>query len=117
MRPQRENDRFGALLYITEINGIDPDDTAERPAFDALTATYPTKQLLLSKKNPQNGLLRTMDLLCPIGLGQRALIVAPPHSGKTELMQSIASAIRAQHPRMPLMTLLLGGSGEKHADV
>ena len=108
VRPQRENDRFGALLYITEINGIDPDDTAERPAFDALTATYPTKQLLLSKKNPQNGLLRTMDLLCPIGLGQRALIVAPPHSGKTELMQSIASAIRAQHPRMPLMTLLLG---------
>lgn len=108
VRPQRENDRFGALLYITEINGIDPDDTAERPAFDALTATYPTKQLLLSKKNPQNGLLRTIDLLCPIGLGQRALIVAPPHSGKTELMQSIASAIRAQHPRMPLMTLLLG---------
>lgn len=108
VRPQRENDRYGALLYITEINGINPDDTAERPAFDTLTATHPTKQLPLSKKNPQNGLLRTIDLLCPVGLGQRALIVAPPHSGKTELVQSIAASIRAQHPRMPLMTLLLG---------
>ncbi len=108
VRAQRENDRYGALLYITEINGINPDDTTERPNFDSLTATYPTKQLMLSKKNTQNKLLRTIDLLCPIALGQRALIIAPPHSGKTELLQAIAAAIRAQHPRSPMMTLLLG---------
>lgn len=112
VRPQRENDRYAALLYITEINGIDPDDLPERAAFEALTAAYPTKQLTLAKKAPQNKLLRALDLLCPIGLGQRAMIVAPPHSGKTELLSDIAAAIHAQHPRMPMITLLLGDRPE-----
>lgn len=112
VRPQRENDRYAALLYITEINGIDPDDLPERAAFDALTAAYPTKQLMLAKKAPQKHLLRAVDLLCPMGLGQRALIVAPPHSGKTELLSDIAAAIHSQHPRMPMITLLLGDRPE-----
>ena len=108
-RPKRMGDRYNALMYIESVNGENPEIARVRRPFDSLTPIHPNRRLTLEGEGePGDPSMRLMDFIAPIGLGQRALIVAPPHSGKTELMQSIASAIRAQHPRMPLMTLLLG---------
>ena len=108
VRPRRENETHGMLLYVTDVNGIDAQDVKPPVAFDTLTAIYPTKQILLSQKAPDNRLLRMIDLLCPIGFGQRSLILSPPRSGKTALLTAIARSIHAQYPKAQLLSLLLG---------
>ena len=108
VRPRRENETHGMLLYVTEVNGIDSQDVKPPVAFDTLTAIYPTRQILLSQKAPDNRMLRVIDLICPIGFGQRALILAPPRSGKTALLTAIACSIHAQYPKARLLSLLLG---------
>ena len=108
VRPRRENETHAMLLYVTDVNGVDAEDIKEPVVFDTLTAVYPTKQILLSKKAPDNKILRTIDLLCPIGFGQRALITAPSRSGKTALITAIAESIHAQYPQAELLCLMLG---------
>lgn len=108
VRPRRENETHGMLLYVTEVNDIDSQDIKEPIVFDTLTPIYPTKQIQLSLKAPENTLLRVIDLICPIGFGQRALILAPPRSGKTALLTAIARSIHAQYPEAQLISLLLG---------
>ena len=108
VRPRRENETHAMLLYVTDINGVDAEDIKEPVVFDTLTAVYPTKQILLSKKAPDNKVLRTIDLLCPIGFGQRALITAPSRSGKTALITAIADSIHGQYPDAELLCLMLG---------
>ncbi len=108
VRPRREGETHGMLLYVTEVNGIDAQDVKEPAAFDTLTAIYPTSQIQLSKKAPGQRTLRVIDLMCPIGFGQRALILAPPRCGKTALLTAMANSIHAQYPEAELLSLLLG---------
>ena len=107
VRPRRENETHGMLLYVTEVNGVDSQDVKEPVSFDTLTPIYPTRQIQLSKNN-NNADLRLIDLMCPIGFGQRSLILAPPRSGKTALLTAIANSIHAQYPDAQLLSLLLG---------
>ena len=107
VRPRRENETHGMLLYVTEVNGIDSQDVKPPVAFDTLTAIYPTRQIVLSQKAQDNRMLRMIDLFCPIGFGQRSLILAPPRSGKTALLTAIAASIHAQYPETQLLSLLL----------
>ncbi|MBQ8535983.1 MAG: transcription termination factor Rho [Clostridia bacterium] len=107
-RPQRESDKYAALLYITQINGQSPDEMQERPAFDRLTPVYPTCRILLgSEAEPEDTALRLVDLIAPIGFGQRGLIVTPPHAGKTTLLKALANAIAKHNPQAQVMILLL----------
>lgn len=108
IRTRHENEALDPMLIISEINGVHAEDFKTNPPFDTLTAVYPTQQFQLSKKANGNRLLRTIDLLCPIGFGQRSLIIAPARCGKSALLTDIAAAIAAQHPNVQLMSLLLG---------
>lgn len=102
-RPQRESDKYAALLYITQINGQTPDEKQERPAFDHLTPVYPSRRIRL---DGQDFALRLVDLITPIGFGQRGLIVTPPHTGKTMLLKALANAITTNHPEAQVIVLL-----------
>jgi len=107
-RPQREGDKYAALLYITSINGKSPDEQPNRAAFDQMTAVYPTRQIQLwGKDAPADPTLRLVDLIAPIGFGQRGLVVTPPHSGKTTLLKVLSNAIAKYNPDAHVMVLLL----------
>ncbi len=116
-RPQRENDRYAAMLYITSVNGKEPENAKERRDFDDLTPTYPTRRLQLSSPEQNDPVLRLIDLFVPIGFGQRALIVAPPKAGKTTIIKKIALAIGELHPEVKLMTLLVDERPEEVTDL
>lgn len=105
--PQRENDRYNALLYITEVNGREPEEKTERPSFEELTAIYPKRKLNLSARHKDDVLLRTMDLMCPIALGQRALLNVQPGVNTEELLVKLSAALSASAPKAVMMTLLL----------
>jgi len=107
-RPQRENDRYCAMLYITEINGVNSEDLTSRVAFETLTALPPSRPLTLYHGKGDNPALRVIDLAAPIGFGQRALIIAPPRSGKTQLLRDMAAAVHTHYPEVKLISLLLG---------
>lgn len=114
VRPQRDGDKYSAMLYITEVNGCPADSLASRPAFDALTPCYPHKHITLEVEGGSNEFLdmRLIDLVAPIGFGQRALIHCPPAVDKAHLLSSIANAASICHPDAVVMTLLLGGTPE-----
>lgn len=114
VRPQRDGDKYSAMLYITEVNGCPADSMASRPAFDALTPCYPHEYINLEVEGGSNEFLdmRLIDLVAPIGFGQRALIHCPPAVDKAHLLSSIANAASICHPDAVVMTLLLGGTPE-----
>ena len=112
-RPQRENDRYCAMLYITEINGVVPEDMPHRVAFESLTALPPEKQLKLGEGKGAPDALQLIDLVAPIGFGQRALIIAPPRCGKTALLRSMAASIHENAPDARIISLLLGERPEE----
>lgn len=114
VRPQRDGDKYSAMLYITEVNGCPADSVANRPAFDALTPCYPHEHITLEVEGSSNEFLdmRLIDLVAPIGFGQRALIHCPPAVDKAHLLSSIANAASICHPDAVVMTLLLGGTPE-----
>lgn len=114
VRPQRDGDKYSAMLYITEVNGCPADSLASRPAFDALTPCYPHEHINLEVEDGSNEFLdmRLIDLVAPIGFGQRALIHCPPAVDKARLLSSIANAASICHPDAVVMTLLLGGTPE-----
>lgn len=114
VRPQRDGDKYSAMLYITEVNGCPADSLASRPAFDALTPCYPHEHINLEVEDGSNEFLdmRLIDLVAPIGFGQRALIHCPPAVDKAHLLSSIANAASICHPDAVVMTLLLGGTPE-----
>ena len=114
VRPQRNGDKYSAMLYITEVNGCPADSVANRPAFDALTPCYPHEHITLEVEGGSNEFLdmRLIDLVAPIGFGQRALIHCPPAVDKAHLLSSIANAASICHPDAVVMTLLLGGTPE-----
>ncbi len=108
IRPQQEGDKYAALLYISSINGIAEEETFSRPAFDELTPVYPSRRISLeSADNKSYPDMRLVDLIAPIGFGQRGLLLCPPGSGKTELMKHFASVICRNYPNIDVLMLLI----------
>ena len=106
VRPPKEGERFFALIRVHAVNGRSPDDFDERPGFDFLTPAYPDRQLPLETA-PDVLATRVVDLFAPIGKGQRGLIVAPPRSGKTVLLQQIARGVLANEPDATVLVVLV----------
>jgi transcription termination factor Rho len=116
IRPPKEGERYFALLKVNEIN-FEPSDTQKtKILFDNLTPLYPTEKLQMEDE-PENYATRIIDLMCPIGKGQRALITAPPRTGKTVLLQKIANAIVKNHPEVFLIVLLIDERPEEVTDM
>ncbi|MGB9710298.1 MAG: transcription termination factor Rho [Thermodesulfovibrio sp.] len=115
IRPPKENERYFALLKVETINGKQVEEIINRPLFDNLTPYYPTKKINL-EYDPADYSTRVMDLLTPVGKGQRGLIVAAPRTGKTMLLQSIAKAIKKNHPEIYLIILLIDERPEEVTD-
>lgn len=116
VRLPREQEKYYALLKIEAVNYKPLDEMKNRPLFDNLTPLFPTQQLRL-EYNPSKVTGRMLDLFSPIGKGQRALIVAPPRTGKTELMKELAHGISANHPEVELMVLLVDERPEEVTDM
>jgi transcription termination factor Rho len=115
-RPPKENERYFGLLQVNAVNGENPDTASERLHFPALTPLFPEKKLVL--ETAQNKIsTRIMDLLAPVGLGQRGLIVAPPKAGKTLLLKEIANSISQNHPDIELFVLLIDERPEEVTDM
>jgi len=116
VRPPKDNERYFGLLQVEAVNGTSPETAAERPHFPALTPLFPTKKLVL-ETTPKHVATRMMDLLAPVGLGQRGLIVAPPKAGKTLLLKEIANSISANYPNVDLFILLIDERPEEVTDM
>ena len=119
-RPQREGDRYSAILYITGVNGQPPEQAASRPRFEDLVPVYPDERLRLEPEDPgrKNDLsLRLIDMLAPIGKGQRGMIVSQPKAGKTTLLKKVANAITARYPDIHLIVLLIDERPEEVTDM
>ena len=116
VRPPKEGERYFALLKVEAVNGENPEDSKVKTNFDNLTPIYPNQRLIL-ETNPKEMSTRIMDLLTPIGKGQRGLIVAPPYSGKTVLLQKIANAITTNAPDTVLIVLLIDERPEEVTDM
>jgi transcription termination factor Rho len=116
IRPPKDNERFFALLKVEAINYQDPDECRDKMLFDNLTPLYPEKKISLERE-PKEFSMRVMDLFTPIGMGQRGLIVAPPRTGKTILLQKIANSITANHPDIQLIVLLIDERPEEVTDM
>ena len=115
IRPPREGERYFALIKVEAVNFEPPDMSSEKILFDNLTPLYPMARINLEV--PENMTSRVMNLLTPIGKGQRGLIVAPPRTGKTMLLQAIANAVTANHPEIILIVLLIDERPEEVTDM
>ncbi|MBP6137705.1 MAG: transcription termination factor Rho [Saccharofermentanales bacterium] len=116
VRHQRDNDRYKALFYVREVNGETPDKMIRRPHFDRLTPIYPRERYTL-ETNREELSTRIIDLVCPIGKGQRGMIVSPPKAGKTILLQKIANSISLNNPETELIVLLIDERPEEVTDM
>lgn len=116
VRPPKENERYYGLLQVQAVNGEDPEVAKERAHFPALTPLYPDRQIKLETE-PNKLSTRIMDLVAPVGFGQRGLIVAPPKAGKTSLLKEIANAITTNYPEAELIVLLIDERPEEVTDI
>src|SRR6266849_9873011 len=116
IRPPKDREQYAALLRVESVNGLDPDVARRRPHFDSLTPVYP-HELYDLETNPKNLSGRLINLVAPIGRGQRGLIVSPPKAGKTVLLKSIANAITQNHPEAYLLIALIGERPEEVTDL
>lgn len=107
IRPQRDGDRYAAMLYITSINGSEPEGMSSRPYFDELTPIYANRRINLETSDDSPTDLRLMDLVAPLGFGQRGLLLCPHKTGKTKLLQHLANAVTRNHPDAHVMVLLI----------
>jgi len=117
IRPPKESERYFALLKVEAINFENPGKAKEKLLFDNLTPLYPSERLRLETPNGKDYSSRIMDLMTPIGKGQRGLIVAPPRTGKTMLLQSVANSISINFPEVVLMVLLIDEGPEEVTDM
>lgn len=115
-RPPKENERYFGLLQINAVNGENPEEAAQRLHFPALTPLYPQQKLVLETTSDKIS-TRIMDMLAPVGLGQRGLIVAPPKAGKTMLIKEIANSISTNYPEIELFVLLIDERPEEVTDM
>ena len=116
IRPPKDSERYFALLKVEQVNHEDPEIAREKILFDNLTPPYPEGRVLLETKS-DNYSARIMDLLTPIGKGQRGLIVAPPRTGKTMLLQNIANSVTANHSDIHKIVLLIDERPEEVTDM
>jgi len=116
VRHPKDNEKYYGLLKVEAVNGMDPETAKRRPFFENLTAIFPREQLKL-ETTPDNLTHRLIDLIAPIGRGQRGLIVSPPKAGKTMLLKNIANGISMNYPDVHLMVLLIGERPEEVTDM
>jgi transcription termination factor Rho len=116
VRPPKDNERYFALLKIEAVNYENPEVSKHKTLFDNLTPLYPDKPFSLESQ-PEEMTTRIIDLMCPIGMGQRALITSPPKAGKTIILQKIAQSITANHPDVKLIVLLIDERPEEVTDM
>jgi transcription termination factor Rho len=116
IRPPKDSERYFALLKVEAVNYEDPEISRDKILFDNLTPLYPERKILLERE-PDNYCVRIMDLLTPIGFGQRGLIVSAPRTGKTMLLQDIANSINANHKEVVLIVLLIDERPEEVTDM
>ena len=116
IRIRNQNEKFAALLYIKEINGSDPEEMINRPKFEQLTPVFPDERLRLETPGCPIS-MRMMDLIAPIGKGQRGMIVSQPKTGKTTLLKQVAKAVKTNHPKMHLIVLLIDERPEEVTDI
>jgi len=116
IRPPKEGERYFALLKVEAVNYDDPEVAAGKVLFEELTPIFPVEQLVLETK-PGEAAMRIIDLLAPIGKGQRGLIVSPPRAGKTVLLQKVANSITTNHPEVVLIVLLIHERPEEVTDM
>jgi len=117
IRPPKEGERYFALIKVEAINFESPDQAREKVFFDNLTPLYPEEQLKMETPQPDNLSARVIDLVTPLGKGQRGLIVAPPRTGKTMLLQTIANSVTTNHPETTLIVLLIDERPEEVTDM
>jgi transcription termination factor Rho len=116
VREPKDNEKYNALLKIDTVNGIDPETARKRPVFEQLTPLFPEERLRL-ETDEHDTAARIMDLLCPIGKGQRGLIVSPPKAGKTTILKKLANSIAANDPDIDLFVLLVDERPEEVTDM
>ena len=119
IRSPKDGERYFALLKVKQVNFGDPADVRHRINFDNLTPLYPDEQLKMEQNDPElkDRTTRVIDLICPIGKGQRALIVSPPRTGKTVMLQNIAHSVALNHPECYLIVLLIDERPEEVTDM
>ena len=115
-RPAKSGEKYKALLYVKSVNGLNPEKSVSRPNFDSLTPVYPTERIVLETASNELS-MRMIDLLAPIGKGQRGMIVSPPKAGKTTLLKKIANAISINHPEIEIIVLLIDERPEEVTDM
>ena len=116
VRPPKDTERYFGLLRVETVNGVSPEQAKQRPNYDELVPIYPEERLIL-ETDVKNVTARVIDLIAPIGKGQRAIIVAPPKAGKTTILKSIANSISVNHPDVVLMVLLIDERPEEVTDI
>ena len=117
VRPPRSQEKFAALVRVISNNGMDPEDARKRPKFGALTPLFPDIRLRMERENKDDQLARLMDLISPIGKGQRGLIVSPPKAGKTTVLKEIAASVAENNPECHLMVVLVDERPEEVTDM
>ena len=117
VRESKENEKFKALLYVEQVNGENPEKAVGRKSFETLTPIYPKERLFLETDNENDLSSRLMDIICPIGKGQRGIIVAPPKAGKTTLLKKVAQNISKNYPDIKLIVLLIDERPEEVTDM
>lgn len=116
IRPSKDGESFNGLIYINEVNGKNPSSCLNRKYFENLTPIYPKEKIKLETESPDIA-MRVIDLICPVGKGQRGLIVSQPKSGKTTLLKKIAKSIEKNYPEIELFVLLIDERPEEVTDM
>lgn len=116
IRISSQNEKFSALLFVKSVNGIDPEESKRRYNFEDMTPIFPDDRIRLEKPGASIA-MRVMDLMCPVGKGQRGMIVSPPKAGKTTLMKEVAKSVKANNPDIHLIILLIDERPEEVTDI
>ncbi len=116
LRIRNHNEKFAAMLYLKEVNGVQPDMVIDRPKFEQLTPVFPDERMRLETPGCPVS-MRMMDLIAPIGKGQRGMIVSQPKTGKTTLLKQVAKAVKTNHPKIHLLVLLIDERPEEVTDI
>ena len=116
IRVRNQNEKFGALLFIRKVNGVSPDKIIRRIKFEQLTPVFPNERIHLETTGSSIS-MRMLDLISPIGKGQRGMIVSQPKTGKTTLLKQVAKAVKANHPKMHIIVLLIDERPEEVTDI
>ncbi|MDH3606352.1 MAG: transcription termination factor Rho [Acidimicrobiia bacterium] len=117
VRPPRSQEKFAALVRVVKNSGMDPEEARNRPKFGSLTPLFPDMRLRLEREDNDDSLARIMDLISPIGKGQRGLIVSPPKAGKTTVLKEIAHSLAENNPECHLMVVLVDERPEEVTDM